>query len=53
MWSLGALLELDSRDKLEAFIRDHDNKLDLPEMSPGSTETMYEFYVTDHGKKKH
>lgn len=53
MWSLGALLELDSRDKLEAFIRDHDNKLDLPEVSPGSTETMYEFYVADHGKKKH
>ncbi|KAK2535705.1 hypothetical protein Q9233_003631 [Columba guinea] len=53
MWSLGALLELDSRDKLEAFIRDHDNKLDLPEMSPGSTETMYEFYVTDHGEWEH
>lgn len=53
MWSLGALLELDSRDKLEAFIRAHDNKLDLPEISPGTSQTMYEFYVTDYGKKKH
>lgn len=53
MWSLGALLELDSRDKLEAFIRAHDNKLDLPEIPPGTSQTMYEFYVTDYGKKKH
>lgn len=50
MWSLGALLELDSRDKLEAFIRAHDNKLDLPEIPPGTNQTMYEFYVTDYGK---
>ncbi|OXB65796.1 hypothetical protein ASZ78_008863, partial [Callipepla squamata] len=50
MWSLGALLELDCRDKLEAFIRAHDNKLDLPEIPPGTSQTMYEFYVTDYGK---
>ncbi|XP_009944314.1 PREDICTED: dynein heavy chain 8, axonemal, partial [Leptosomus discolor] len=53
MWSLGALLELDSRDKLEAFIRAHDNKLDLPEISPGTSQTMYEFYVTDNGDWEH
>ncbi|NXF67302.1 DYH8 protein, partial [Ciccaba nigrolineata] len=53
MWSLGALLELDSRDKLEAFIRAHYNKLNLPEISPGSSETMYEFYVTDYGDWEH
>lgn len=52
MWSLGALLELDSRDKLEAFIRAHDNKLDLPKIPRGSNQTMYEFYVSDRGKKK-
>lgn len=52
MWSLGALLELDSRDKLEAFIRAHDNKLDLPKIPRGSNQTMYEFYVNDRGKKK-
>uniref|UniRef100_A0A8V0ZHJ8 Dynein axonemal heavy chain 8 n=1 Tax=Gallus gallus TaxID=9031 RepID=A0A8V0ZHJ8_CHICK len=53
MWSLGALLELDSRDKLEAFIRAHDNKLDLPEIPPGTAQTMYEFYVTDYGDWAH
>ncbi|NWH66560.1 DYH8 protein, partial [Geococcyx californianus] len=53
MWSLGALLELDSRDKLEAFIRAHDKKLNLPEISPGTSQTMYEFYVTDDGDWEH
>ncbi|KAI6071724.1 Dynein heavy chain 8, axonemal isoform X1 [Aix galericulata] len=53
MWSLGALLELDSRDKLEAFIRAHDNKLDLPEIPAGTSQTMYEFYVTDYGDWEH
>ncbi|NWX18802.1 DYH8 protein, partial [Aegotheles bennettii] len=53
MWSLGALLELDSRDKLEAFIRAHGNSLDLPEISPGTGQTMYEFYVNDYGDWEH
>ncbi|KAM9382937.1 dynein axonemal heavy chain 8 [Phaethornis superciliosus] len=53
MWSLGALLELDSRDKLEAFIRGHDNELDLPQISPGTNETMYEYYVNDNGDWEH
>uniref|UniRef100_H0ZBP1 Dynein axonemal heavy chain 8 n=1 Tax=Taeniopygia guttata TaxID=59729 RepID=H0ZBP1_TAEGU len=53
MWSLGALLELDGRDKLEAFIRAHDKKLDLPKIPHGSNQTMYEFYVTDHGAWEH
>lgn len=50
MWSLGALLELESREKLEAFLRQHESKLDLPEIPKGSNQTMYEFYVTDYGK---
>uniref|UniRef100_A0A8D2M816 AAA+ ATPase domain-containing protein n=1 Tax=Zonotrichia albicollis TaxID=44394 RepID=A0A8D2M816_ZONAL len=53
MWSLGALLELDSRDKLEAFIRAHDSKLDLPKIPRDSNQTMYEFYVTDRGAWEH
>lgn len=44
-----ALLELESRDKLEAFMRSHESKLDLPEIPKGLTQTMYEFYVTDYG----
>ncbi|XP_032540330.1 dynein heavy chain 8, axonemal isoform X1 [Chiroxiphia lanceolata] len=53
MWSLGALLELDSRDKLEAFIRAHDNKLDLPKIPRGTSQTMYEFYVSEQGNWEH
>ncbi|KAB0354756.1 hypothetical protein FD755_022215 [Muntiacus reevesi] len=53
MWSLGALLELESRDKLEAFLRSHESKLDLPEIPKGLTQTMYEFYVTDYGDWDH
>uniref|UniRef100_A0A8C8RGD8 Dynein axonemal heavy chain 8 n=1 Tax=Pelusios castaneus TaxID=367368 RepID=A0A8C8RGD8_9SAUR len=53
MWSLGALLELDSRDKLEAFIRANDSKLDLPEVPKETNQTMYEFHVTDYGDWEH
>ncbi|EMP24497.1 Dynein heavy chain 8, axonemal [Chelonia mydas] len=53
MWSLGALLELDSRDKLEAFIRANDSKLDLPEIPKNTNQTMYEFHVTDYGDWQH
>ncbi|XP_077760288.1 dynein axonemal heavy chain 8 isoform X1 [Canis aureus] len=53
MWSLGALLELESREKLEAFIRSHGSKLDLPEIPKGTNQTMYEFYVTDYGDWEH
>lgn len=47
MWSLGALLELDDRDKLEAYIREHESCLDVPETQPG--ETMFEFMVDRSG----
>ncbi|XP_074204733.1 dynein axonemal heavy chain 8 isoform X2 [Camelus bactrianus] len=53
MWSLGALLELESRDKLEAFLRNHESKLNLPEIPKGTNQTMYEFYVTDYGDWEH
>ncbi|XP_047590735.1 dynein axonemal heavy chain 8 isoform X1 [Lutra lutra] len=53
MWSLGALLELESREKLEAFLRNHESKLDLPEVPKGTSQTMYEFYVTDYGDWEH
>lgn len=52
MWSLGALLELENREKLEAFLRGHESKLDLPVIPKGIPQTMYEFYVTDYGKLK-
>lgn len=47
MWSLGAVLELDDRDRLEAFIRAHDSKIDMPPQQPG--ETMFEYLVNSNG----
>lgn len=47
MWSVGALLELDDRDKLEAFIRAHDSGIDVPETKTG--ETMFEYMVNSNG----
>ena len=49
MWSIGALLELDNRVKLEAFIRDQFD-LDLPIIEEGSNHTMFEFFVDKEGK---
>nr|KAF6461745.1 dynein axonemal heavy chain 8 [Molossus molossus] len=53
MWSLGALLELENREKLEAFLRGHESKLDLPDIPKDENQTMYEFYVTDYGDWEH
>lgn len=50
MWSLGALLELENREKLESFLRTHESKLDLPQIPKGTIQTMYEFFVSDYGK---
>lgn len=48
MWSLGALLELDDRDKLEAYIRAHNTNIDVPKTQSG--ETMFEYMVNTDGK---
>uniref|UniRef100_A0A671S0V1 Dynein heavy chain 5, axonemal-like n=1 Tax=Sinocyclocheilus anshuiensis TaxID=1608454 RepID=A0A671S0V1_9TELE len=54
MWSVGALLELDDRMKLERWLRHHDNVgLDLPNIPPHSEDTMFDFYVTNDGQWVH
>ncbi|KAI7806102.1 putative dynein heavy chain 5 [Triplophysa rosa] len=54
MWSVGALLELDDRIKLENWLRRHDNiRLDLPDIPPHSEHTMFDFYVTNDGQWVH
>ncbi|XP_078614027.1 dynein axonemal heavy chain 5-like isoform X11 [Branchiostoma floridae x Branchiostoma japonicum] len=53
MWSLGALLELEDRAKMEEFIRKHEADLSMPPVEPGSQDTMFEFYVDDNGQWKH
>ena len=50
MWSVGALLELDDRSKMEEFLVDQ-GELDLPEMNKESGETIFEFVVAQDGKR--
>ncbi|XP_056247105.1 dynein axonemal heavy chain 8-like [Seriola aureovittata] len=51
MWSLGALLELEDRDKLEAYIRSHESSINVPKTQPG--ETMFEYMVNPNGEWCH
>jgi len=48
MWSAGALLELDDRSKMEEHMRSL-KCLDLPPVSEGSNETIFEYVVNDSG----
>ncbi|KAM3593194.1 uncharacterized protein V6R79_007624 [Siganus canaliculatus] len=51
MWSLGALLELDDRAKMEAFLKGHSSALDLPHTE--DHQTIFEFTVGDQGQWEH
>ncbi|XP_035999780.1 dynein heavy chain 8, axonemal [Fundulus heteroclitus] len=51
MWSIGAILELEDRDKLEEYMRGHDSKIDLPPTKPG--ETMFEYMIETNGEWCH
>ncbi|XP_032555846.1 dynein heavy chain 5, axonemal isoform X2 [Chiroxiphia lanceolata] len=54
MWSVGALLELEDRCKMEYWLRHHATiKLDLPCIPEGSEDTMFDYYVASDGKWKH
>ncbi|OON14709.1 ATPase family protein, partial [Opisthorchis viverrini] len=54
LWSIGALLELDDRGKLESFIRQHDSiRLDLPPLSIGSNDSAFDFLVSEAGEWIH
>ena len=52
MWSVGALLELDDRARMEAWIREN-KELDLPHCAPDSGDTMFEFTVSKDGSWEH
>ncbi|XP_056012226.1 dynein axonemal heavy chain 8-like [Ostrea edulis] len=51
MWSLGALLELDDRAKMEEFLTNHQSALTLPPVKEG--ETIFEYVVDEHGEWEH
>lgn len=51
MWSVGALLELDDRARLEKFWRtDLEQKLDLPVVNEANMETVFEYFVDNTGE---
>ena len=50
MWSVGALLELDDRSKMEAFLQEQGG-LDLPQIRP--SETIFEYLVDEEGQWQH
>lgn len=52
MWSIGALLELDDRAKMETFLRGKTD-LDLPKCEAGSGDTIFEYFVEKGGLWKH
>lgn len=47
MWSLGALLELEDRAKMETFVVEHQSKLSLPPVK--DDETIFEYLVDEKG----
>ncbi|KAF4087596.1 hypothetical protein AMELA_G00072460 [Ameiurus melas] len=54
MWSVGALLELDDRRKMESWLRRHDSiRLDLPDVSSRGEDTMFDYHVTSDGQWVH
>ncbi|XP_070548103.1 dynein axonemal heavy chain 8-like [Ptychodera flava] len=53
MWSLGAVLELDDRAKMEEFLMEHESCLDLPKIPADSGFTIFEFVVTANGEWEH
>ncbi|XP_015771206.1 PREDICTED: LOW QUALITY PROTEIN: dynein heavy chain 5, axonemal-like [Acropora digitifera] len=52
MWSIGAVLELDDRAKMEEFTKQN-FELSLPSIAEGSNDTIFEFLVNDAGEWEH
>ena len=52
MWSLGSVLELDDRGRLQEFLQGHDSKPTLPKLN-GSTDSIFDYVVNDAGKWVH
>ena len=53
MWSIGAILELDDRSKMEEWLRENKPDLDLPPCDTESGDTIFEFVPDDKGKWQH
>jgi ABC-type Zn2+ transport system substrate-binding protein/surface adhesin len=52
MWSLGAALELPDRAKLQAFMKGHAAKIDLPKMK-NADDSIFDYHVNEEGEWEH
>ena len=52
MWSVGAILELGDRAKMETFMRDN-TELALPACEDSSGDTIFEFFANKDGEWEH
>lgn len=53
MWSIGSLLELDERKKLQVFMMEKCAELKFPPLDPNSVDTIYEYFVNEAGQWAH
>ncbi|XP_063230049.1 dynein axonemal heavy chain 8-like [Bacillus rossius redtenbacheri] len=51
MWSLGALLELDDREKWQNFVLNHKSQLDWPKIA--ENESIFDYMVNKEGEWQH
>ncbi|TPX43177.1 hypothetical protein SeLEV6574_g05202 [Synchytrium endobioticum] len=52
-WSVGALLELDERKKLQMYLMDKAPNLKYPPLDASTADTVYEYFVNESGQWSH
>ncbi|KAJ3342801.1 Dynein heavy chain 5, axonemal [Gonapodya sp. JEL0774] len=52
-WTLGSLLELDERKKLQSFLMEKAPQLKFPPIDSNSPDTIFEYFVDDGGNWTH
>ena len=52
MWSIGAVLELDDRSRMQEFLQGHESKPTLPKLN-GAQDSIFDYMVDDAGAWKH
>jgi len=53
MWSLGAVLELEDRARLQERMQSIDPKMDLPALKAGGEDSMFDYLVNEKGEWQH
>jgi dynein heavy chain, axonemal len=53
MWSLGAVLELDDRARLQERMQSHESKLDVPTLRGDAEDSIFDYLVGDNGNWEH